>query len=134
MLEFGARHVAIATGSTWRRDGVGRDSGFAVPGFDGAERLHARRPDDRPRSRREGPVIVWDDDHYYMGGVLAELCRDAGLEVTLVTPAAMVSAWTVNTLEALPIAKRIARLGIEVVPYTSVDWLRRTRACRSSTD
>ena len=23
----------------------------------------------------EGPVIVWDDDHYYMGGVLAELCR-----------------------------------------------------------
>ena len=32
----------------------------------------------------------------------------------------MVSAWTVNTLEALPIAKRIARLGIEVITYTSV--------------
>ena len=29
VLEFGARHVAIATGSVWRRDGVGRDSGFA---------------------------------------------------------------------------------------------------------
>ena len=36
------------------------------------------------------------------------------------TPAAIVSAWTVNTLEAMPIAKRIARLGIEVMPYTSV--------------
>ena len=59
-------------------------------------------------------MIIWDDDHYYMGGVLAELCRAKGLEVTLVTPAAMVSAWTVNTLEALPIAKRIARLGIDV--------------------
>ena len=35
VLEFGARHVAIATGSAWRRDGVGRDSGFPVPGFDG---------------------------------------------------------------------------------------------------
>ena len=32
----------------------------------------------------------------------------------------MVSAWTVNTLESLPIAKRIARLGIEVISYTSV--------------
>jgi dimethylamine/trimethylamine dehydrogenase len=32
----------------------------------------------------------------------------------------MVSAWTVNTLEALPIAKRIARLGIDVIPYTSL--------------
>jgi dimethylamine/trimethylamine dehydrogenase len=32
----------------------------------------------------------------------------------------MVSAWTVNTLEAVPIAKRIARLGIEVVPYMSI--------------
>ncbi len=32
----------------------------------------------------------------------------------------MVSAWTVNTLEAMPIAKRMARMGVEVVPYTSV--------------
>jgi dimethylamine/trimethylamine dehydrogenase len=68
----------------------------------------------------QGPVIVWDDDHYYMGGVLAERCLAAGVEVFLATPAAMVSAWTVNTLEALPIAKRIAGLGIEVLPYTSV--------------
>ena len=119
VLEFGARHVAIATGSTWRRDGVGRDSGFPLPGFDGSSVF---TPDDLMAGRvpAEGPVIVWDDDHYYLGGVLAERCRASGLEVTLVTPAAMVSAWTVNTLEALPIAKRIARQGIEVVPYTSI--------------
>jgi dimethylamine/trimethylamine dehydrogenase len=119
VLEFGARHVAIATGSAWRRDGIGRDSGFELPGFDGA---NVFTPDDLMNDRlpMEGPVIVWDDDHYYMGGVLAELCRKGGVEVTLVTPAAMVSAWTVNTLESLPIAKRIARLGIKVVPYTSV--------------
>ena len=119
VLEFGARHVAIATGSNWRRDGIGRDSGFVVHGFDGGSVF---TPDDLMAGRlpSEGPVIVWDDDHYYMGGVLAELCRASGLEVALVTPAVMVSAWTVNTLEALPIAKRIARLGIEVVPYTSL--------------
>ena len=119
VLEFGARHVAIATGSAWRRDGVGRDSGFKLAGLDGAD---VYTPDDLMGGRvpAEGPVIIWDDDHYYMGGVLAELCRAKGLDVTLVTPAAMVSAWTVNTLEALPIAKRIARLGIEVIPYTSL--------------
>jgi len=79
-------------------------------------------PDDLMAGRlpKEGPVIVWDDDHYYMGCVLAELCRNNGLEVTLVTPAPTVSAWTVNTLEALPIAKRIARLGIDLITYASV--------------
>lgn len=119
VLEFGARHVAIATGALWRRDGIGRDSGFELPGFDGA---NVFSPEEIMAGRvpAEGPVIVWDDDHYYMGGVLAELCRSKGLEVTLVTPAAMVSAWTVNTLEAVPIAKRVARLGIKVVTYSSV--------------
>ena len=39
---------------------------------------------------------------------------------TIVTTAATVSAWTANTLEAMPIARRMARLGVEVLPYTSV--------------
>jgi dimethylamine/trimethylamine dehydrogenase len=119
VLEFGARHVAIATGSTWRGDGVGRDSGFEIPGFDTPS---VYTPDDLTSGNlpAQSPVVIWDDDHYYMGGVLAELCRSAGLDVTIVTPAPMVSAWTVNTLEALPIARRIARLGIEVMTYTSV--------------
>jgi dimethylamine/trimethylamine dehydrogenase len=119
VLEFGARHVAIATGSRWRSDGVGRNSGFEVPGFG---RSSVFTPDDLMSGRLpdRGPVIIWDDDHYYMGGVLAELCVARGLEVTLVTPAAMVSAWTVNTLESLPIARRMAKLGIKVVTYSSV--------------
>jgi dimethylamine/trimethylamine dehydrogenase len=123
VLEFGARHVALATGSAWRRDGIGRDSGFEVPGFNGPDVF---TPDDLMRGRvpDTGPVIIWDDDHYYMGGVLAELCRAKGLEVTIVTPAATVSSWTVNTLEAMPIARRIARLGIAVVTYTSVTGFR----------
>ena len=119
VLEFGSRHVAIATGSKWRRDGVGRDSGFAVPGFDDAS---VRTPDDimAGRDPEEGPVIIWDDDHYYMGGVLAELERYRGIDVAIVTPAATVSAWTANTLEALPIAKRMAKMGVELLPYSSI--------------
>jgi dimethylamine/trimethylamine dehydrogenase len=117
VLEFGARHVAIATGSVWRRDGVGRDSGFPI-----FHESIAFTPDDLMAGREPetGPIVIWDDDHYYMGGVLAELCRYAGAEVILVTTAATVSAWTSHTLEALPIAKRMARLGVEVRPYTSV--------------
>ena len=117
VLEFGARHVAIATGSTWRRDGVGRDSGFPI--FDGPV---VYTPDDimSGRDPEAGPVVIWDDDHYYLGGVIAELCRHAGHDVVLVTTAATVSAWTVNTLEALPIARRMARMNVEVLPFTSV--------------
>jgi dimethylamine/trimethylamine dehydrogenase len=117
VLEFGARHVAIATGSLWRRDGVGRDSGFPI--FDGPV---VYTPDDimSGRDPEAGPIVIWDDDHYYMGGVIAELCRYAGHQVMLATTAATVSAWTVNTLEAMPIAKRMAKMGVEVLPYTSV--------------
>ena len=39
----------------------------------------------RPESRS---VVLYDDDHYYMGGVLAELLVREDHAVTLVTPAA----------------------------------------------
>src|SRR5580704_10540023 len=120
ILEFGARHVVIATGARWRRDGVGRENGGAIAGFDGAG-AGVFTPDDIMEGRMPpGPTVIFDDDHYYMGGVLAEKCVNAGLPVTLVTPAAIPSAWTANTLEALPIARRLVRLGVEIVPYTNI--------------
>jgi dimethylamine/trimethylamine dehydrogenase len=118
VMEFAPKHVVIATGAWWRRDGVGRASGFAIPGFNDSRVF---TPDDLMAGRLpEGPVLIFDDDHYYMGGVLAERCRAAGLGVTLATPAATISAWTVNTLEALPIARRLTQLGVELLPYTMV--------------
>jgi len=58
---------------------------------------------------------VFDDDHYYMGGAIAERLRDQGLDVTLVTPAPLVSAWTVNTLEQARIQARLLRKGVKVL-------------------
>ena len=125
ILEFGARHVALATGARWRRDGVGRENGSAIEGFD-SERVFS--PDDILTGRRpQGPVVIFDDDHYYLGSVLAEWCVDLKLQVCLVTPAPIASAWTVNTLEALPIARRLARLGVEVIPYSNVRAYEGTR-------
>lgn len=62
-----------------------------------------------------GPVVVFDDHHYYMGGVIAEKLRDQGLEVTLVTPAPLVSSWTVNTLEQSRIQKRLLDKGVSIM-------------------
>ncbi len=46
-----------------------------------------------------GRVILYDDDHFYLGGVLAETLAQNGCDVTLVTPAPLVSYWTQFTLE-----------------------------------
>jgi dimethylamine/trimethylamine dehydrogenase len=118
VIGFGADHVAIATGATWRRDGVGRDSGFAIAGFDHPAVL---TPDaifagERPR----GPVVIYDDDHFYLGGVIAELCAATGESVTYVTPALQPSAFSVNTLEATAIAKRLVKAGVALVTRVSV--------------
>jgi dimethylamine/trimethylamine dehydrogenase len=63
-----------------------------------------------------GEVIVHDDDHYYMGGVLAELlAATSGADVTLITTSAYVSDWTRNTLEQEAIHARLAGLGVNIV-------------------
>ena len=113
VLEFGFEHVAVATGSHWRRDGVARWHTQPINVADAAEVL---TPDDlmagtRPRGRR---VILFDDDHYYMGGVLAELLAKEGYDVHLLTPAPQVSSWTVNTMELLKIQRRVLQAGVTV--------------------
>lgn len=62
-----------------------------------------------------GRVVIYDDDHFYKGGVLAELLVQNGCEATIITPAAKLSDWTYNTLEQHSIHKRLAQLGVEIV-------------------
>ena len=74
--EYGFDHVAVATGSRWRADGVGRRHTRPIP-LDGVDVL---TPDDlfagaRPAGER---VVLYDDDHYYVGGALAELLAGEG--------------------------------------------------------
>ncbi len=113
VLEFGAAHIAVATGARWRRDGYGRAHQFPIPGTDGANVL---TPDDIMDGKLpSGPVLVYDDDHYYMGGIIAELLADAGCEVTLATPDARVSAWTVHTLEQHRIQARLMEKAVDIL-------------------
>ena len=113
ILEFGAPHVILATGSTWRRDGVGRWRDTPVPGISG---VPVYGPEDVfAGSPVEGPVVIYDDDRYYMGGVLAEKLRLSGCEVPLVTPASDVSGWTRATLEQGWIERRLDEVGVAVI-------------------
>ncbi len=118
ILEFGFENVAIGTGSIWRRDGVARQHVVAMP-------LHASMPIFTPDDIMDGRlptghVVVYDDDHYYMGGVLAELLAQSGCRVTLITPSAFVSDWTRNTLEQGAIHRRLVQCGVKIVLNTGV--------------
>jgi dimethylamine/trimethylamine dehydrogenase len=113
ILEFGFENVAIATGATWRRDGVSRQHVVPMPIDDGAKIF---TPDDlMDGTVLSGSVVVYDDDHYYMGGVLAELLAGQGASVTLITPSAYVSDWTNNTLEQASIHTRLAEMGVNII-------------------
>ncbi len=105
--------VLVATGSAWRRDGTGRQHPFALPGLD---RVRPLTPDDVfAGADIRGRVLIYDDDHYFMGGALAERLREDGHEVCLVTPDSKVSSWTENTLEQEKIQARLLDLGVEIV-------------------
>jgi dimethylamine/trimethylamine dehydrogenase len=113
VLDFGFQNVAIATGAQWRRDGVARQHVVAMP-IDRGMKIYT--PDDLMAGDVPlGDVLLYDDDHYYMGGVLAEHLVQKGAKVTLVTPSAYVSDWTNNTLEQATIHRRLAGMGVRIV-------------------
>jgi dimethylamine/trimethylamine dehydrogenase len=115
--DFGADHIVLATGSRWRRDGVGRIAVRPLPLAD----MALLTPDDiMTGSMPSGRVLLYDDDHYYMGAVLAEKLALTGAKVTLVTPAADVSAFTINTLENIRTAKRLDDLGIDMITHRAL--------------
>jgi dimethylamine/trimethylamine dehydrogenase len=114
ILDYDFGHVAVATGARWRADGVGRYHTQPIP-LDDA--LPVLTPDELMAGELpDGDhVVIYDDDHYYMGGVLAELLVGAGRHVTLVTPAVCASSWTTNTMEQSRIQRRLLELGVEIV-------------------
>lgn len=113
ILEFGFENIAIATGAIWRRNGVARQHVVAMPI---AEDAKIYTPDDLMGGIVPGGnIVIYDDDHYYMGGVLAELLVQKGAKVTLITPSAYVSDWTNNTLEQAAIHARLDDLGVDIV-------------------
>jgi len=111
--EFGADKVVLATGALWRNDGVGRGIRFPVPG------CKALTPDDIMDGKRPAiagsAVTIYDDDHYYMASVIAELLASEGYRVTLATQGMCVASWTEYTLEQRHIENRLLNVGIQIL-------------------
>ncbi|AZQ74110.1 NADH:flavin oxidoreductase [Streptomyces luteoverticillatus] len=110
-LEAECSLVAVATGARWRADGVGRSHSFPMEGLEGLEGPAGTpvfTPDDIMAGRLpSGRVVVFDDDHYYMGGVIAERLAEHGCEVTFVTPDSLVSSFTQFTAEQKRVQRRV---------------------------
>jgi dimethylamine/trimethylamine dehydrogenase len=114
ILETGAENLILATGAMWRRDGVGRTLWKPIPGHD-LQNIFS--PDDLMDGKVVSDnVVIYDDDHYYMGGVLAELLATNGCQVSLVTPAPLISYWSQFTLEQERIQSKLMKLGVKLYP------------------
>jgi dimethylamine/trimethylamine dehydrogenase len=112
VIDFGCDHAVIATGAQWTRE-ILSTKGYPITGFEGESVF---TPDDvLAGAEPEGPVVIYDFDHYYMGSCLAELLCQHGNEVTIVTPANAVSAWTFMSNELAEIRRRMIDLEIRTV-------------------
>ncbi len=112
VLNFGFEHICVATGARWRRDGIAR---FNLLPITIDETMPIFTPDDlMAGAKPSGHVVVYDDDHYYMASVLAELLVKNGNSVTYVTPSTKVSEWSYNTLEQGLIQQRLLEIDVDV--------------------
>jgi len=124
-LEFGAQHVLVATGSSWRRDGMGPATPSGITGLGSGPPGWLLSPEEIVAATLSGqavrgPAIVYDDDHYYVGHSVAELLRSSGLEVLLVTPLADISQWSYYTLELRRLEERLSRAEIRIIAKSRI--------------
>jgi dimethylamine/trimethylamine dehydrogenase len=114
VLAVEADHVVIATGARWQADGRGLFNRSPLAELGPPEQVFM--PDDIMNGRLpEGPTLIYDDDHYYMSSVIAELLRAKNIPVTLVTPENVVSAWGENTSEQYRVQRRLMDLDVDLI-------------------
>ena len=111
VLELGFDHVVTATGSTWQPSIM--DAKSAPVLIDKTDTIIT--PEDVLNGcELKSPVIIFDFDYYYMGGLMAEYIKDLGHEVTIITPFDKVSPWSFNSNEIDEIQLRLLEKDIRV--------------------
>ena len=112
ILELDCQHIILATGAGWRSDGVGRWSNAPFAGCEldtvvAVEQvLSGFMPD--------GHVIVYDDDHYYLGSAIALKLCSAGVKVSMVTPESSLADWSHHTEEHSLTMRALIEAGVEI--------------------
>ena len=112
--ELGIDNIFLATGSSWRIDGVGRSSREPIKGLD---KITVLSPEDAIKNidKLEAPIVIYDDEQGYLAGVLADHLSSNGCNITFVTPASVVSPWTESTLEQARVQKSLLNQGVEII-------------------
>lgn len=114
ILEGDFPHIVLATGSFWRKDGFGLWNDTPIE-RDGSEK-QIFTPDDIMNGYcPTGRVMIFDDDHYYMGSVIAEKLVEQGCQVVLVSTFSKISTWTQHTVEQYRIQGRLMNLGVKII-------------------
>jgi dimethylamine/trimethylamine dehydrogenase len=121
VLGYGADVVVIATGSSWRGDGVSPANPEPIPGAD-PSLPHVLTPEQvvagkRPPGRQ---VVLYDTDGYYVAPGVAELLAREGFEVTVVTTFAVLSPVSDETLEGDMLRAHLHRAGVRVQHATTI--------------
>ncbi|HBN45372.1 MAG TPA: NADH:flavin oxidoreductase [Candidatus Marinimicrobia bacterium] len=114
-LEIGLHHVVFATGASWRKDGFGLLN--TQPIYPQISNRRVFTPDEIINGHYPtGRVLIFDDDHYYMGSVIAEKLIEQGCRIDFVSTYSNVAAWTQHTVEQERIQARMINLGINIIP------------------
>lgn len=111
ILELGHQRVVIATGASWTKMLY---SSLEIPvGI--LDKAKVYTPGDIAAGAvPDGPVLVYDFDNYYMGGVIAEYLANKGLRVSYATSAGHASAWTIMTNELPFVQQRLEEKEVNI--------------------
>ena len=114
VIELGIPNVFIATGASWRHDGVGRSNRRP---FIAGSSVDVLTPDDVMDAKlpTSGPLLVYDDDQTYLAGVLAERLAGTGLQLVFVTPASVVLPFTEFKPEQARVQRSLLERGVTLI-------------------
>jgi len=117
LKEFGADHLALATGALWTRRLY---SPLEIP-TQPLEGANVFTPEDVFAGRVAGDrLLVFDYDNYYLGGAIAEHLANQKKNVSYATPAGHASAWTFMTNELPYVYQALERAGVSIHTTTNL--------------
>jgi len=117
---LGINNIFLATGSSWRKDGIGRSRRSPIQGL---ESIQVYSPEEVVQNLQDikGPLVVYDDEQGYLAGVLADHLSSEKIEIIFVTPASVVSPWTDSTLEQKRVQASLINAGVKIICNQSIN-------------
>ena len=125
--ELGINNIFLATGSSWRKDGIGRSRRKPIPGL---ETITVYSPEEAVQNYKDikGPIVIYDDEQGYLAGVVADHLIAKNIEVVFVTPASVVSPWTDSTLEQKRVQAGLISSGVKIMCNQSISKIENSTA------